>query len=425
MEDVVAGVQQGRTLFRAGRFTAAEATWRQCLREAFAQGDYAAMFVLSKNLGDVCASRDEALAFYEYALEVATTSRVLRDPSLRPYIATVAVAVERLDESVATCTNCGAGDVRVIQPLCQDDAPIGIDSALCFMCYENLQAQQTRATSPSTSSLTMCATCGVLFPPQSLKEDVDDLLYCLPCFDAYYADAGDDPEWGVEGDEEYAESEADDGMLCAGCLDADGTLSGNNGLVYCDNCYNATFTYESPSKSATTASLAAVAEYAPGTPVPSPATASVASVAEGSTTTAATTTPPPVAAPASLASSKDEPPESSRKKYSKEFMLSLRDSATIAPRDLEHLLRSLQGPPQQREKQRPHRPTAASATPGSAPRLDDTPTAPPQVSEHHTAMDKDVFARHVLGAGAATVAAVQALLVGSHRNSSGPPLTLQ
>ncbi|KAF0688627.1 Aste57867_19800 [Aphanomyces stellatus] len=210
-----AALVEGRRLYRTGRLQAAESCWRACLREAYTQGDLAATFVLSKNLGDVCCSHVEAVEFYEYALEIATTCGVLRDPMLRPSIALIAVAIEDLEENRETCDICHAADQRIKRLAKQ---------SLCFVCFERQHTEVIAGPERNP-----CATCGDLFAEGDLTRDTDDQLYCQPCYDAYYAEAS--------GDDDEDDEEGDDGMLCAKCLDADGTIQDWQGLFYCQPCF--------------------------------------------------------------------------------------------------------------------------------------------------------------------------------------------
>ncbi|KAH9108573.1 hypothetical protein AeMF1_016261 [Aphanomyces euteiches] len=210
-------IVQGRQLFHAGRLHAAEQCWRECLKEAHAQGNHAATFVLSKNLGDVTADHAEALQFYEYALELATTCGVLRDPSLRSVVAKIAVAMQDLESNRHTCQACKAPDQRIFR---QPTAP---ETHLCFRCYE----QQVN----TDEAMYACASCGNGFSLQDLTRDTDDELYCKPCYDAFYEDDVSEDE------NEEKEEAADPGMLCAACLDADGTVRDLNELLYCQPCF--------------------------------------------------------------------------------------------------------------------------------------------------------------------------------------------
>ncbi|CAK4208908.1 unnamed protein product [Aphanomyces euteiches] len=212
---------QGRQLFHAGRLHAAEQCWRECLKEAYAQGNHAATFVLSKNLGDVTPDHVEALQFYEYALELATTCGVLRNPSLRSVVAKIAVAMQDLESNRHTCQACQTPDQRIFR---QPTAP---ETHLCFRCYE----QQVN----TDETICACATCGNGFSLQELTRDTDDELYCKPCYDAYYEEQDDDVR---EVENEEKEEAADPGMLCAACLDADGTVRDLNELFYCQPCFD-------------------------------------------------------------------------------------------------------------------------------------------------------------------------------------------
>ncbi|KAG9408283.1 hypothetical protein AC1031_021528 [Aphanomyces cochlioides] len=214
------GIVRGRQLFHAGRLHAAEQCWRECLKEAYAQGNHAATFVLSKNLGDVTADHAEALQFYEYALELATTCGVLREPSLRPVIAMIAVAIQDLDSNRHACQACQAPDQRIFRQ------PTAQETHLCFRCYE----QQVN----TDKTIYTCATCGNGFSLQELTRDTDDEVYCKPCYDAYYDGQDDDIS---EDENEEKEEAADPGMLCAMCLDADGTVRDLNELFYCQPCF--------------------------------------------------------------------------------------------------------------------------------------------------------------------------------------------
>ncbi|KAG9408286.1 hypothetical protein AC1031_021530 [Aphanomyces cochlioides] len=214
------GIVQGRQLFHAGRLHAAEQCWRKCLKEAYAQGNHAATFVLSKNLGDVTADHAEALQFYEYALELATTCGVLRDPSLRSVVAMIAVAMQDLDSNRHACQACQAPDQRIFRQ------PTAQETHLCFRCYE----QQVN----TDETIYACTTCGNDFSLQKLTRDTDDELYCKPCYDAYHEDQDDD---GNEGENEKDKKAADRGIPCDLCLDADGTVRESKGFFYCQPCF--------------------------------------------------------------------------------------------------------------------------------------------------------------------------------------------
>ncbi|ETV85730.1 hypothetical protein H257_02323 [Aphanomyces astaci] len=407
---LVEGVLRGRQLFQARRFSAAEATWRECLRAAFAQGNHAAMFVLSKNLGDVCANHIEAIQFFEYALEVATTCGVLRDPRLRSSIASIAVAMQSLDESIDTCDGCGAIDVRVLPPTTHFN---GADSVLCFRCSE--LALQGKDNPDLDSSAITCATCAQSFPHHALKLDVDDQHYCHACFDAYYGDDDPTPSWDLEEDEDVSD---DDGMLCAGCLRADGTLDGGNGLVYCSDCFIAIPSHglTSVPKEATIPATTSNGRHRDNKPT-IPAAAPLQSLES---------TPlhhPILSTPSSVHAAGEEIPTTAVQKYTKSFLLSLRDSAQskVVPRGVEMSPVYILGS-QQRLKGGPLRgkPTASTIIPAASLA---TTTATNLEKEDHESnavvdttqrsalpMPKAEFARHVLAVDEATVDAVRSIL---------------
>ncbi|RHY17611.1 hypothetical protein DYB25_007706, partial [Aphanomyces astaci] len=367
--------------------------------------NHAAMFVLSKNLGDVCANHIEAIQFFEYALEVATTCGVLRDPRLRSSIASIAVAMQSLDESIDTCDGCGAIDVRVLPPTTHFN---GADSVLCFRCWE--LAHQGKDNPPENAldlSAATCATCAQTFPHHALKLDVDDQHYCHACFDAYYGDDDPTPSWDLEEDEDVSD---DDGMLCAGCLRADGTLDGGNGLVYCSDCFIAIPSHDLPfvPKEVTSPTTTSNGHHCDDKPI-------IQAAAPLQSLESIPLRHPTLSTPSSLHAG-EEIPTTAVQKYTKSFLLSLRDSAQskVVPRGVEMSPVYILGS-QQRLKGGPLRgkPTASTIIPATcvattiATNLDEKEehefnAVVDTTQRSALPMPKAEFARHVLAVDEAT-----------------------
>ncbi|RHZ27723.1 hypothetical protein DYB37_005798 [Aphanomyces astaci] len=384
----------------------ADMNFTMILRQSWSDvRNHAAMFVLSKNLGDVCANHIEAIQFFEYALEVATTCGVLRDPRLRSSIASIAVAMQSLDESIDTCDGCGAIDVRVLPPTTHFN---GADSVLCFRCWE--LAHQGKDNPPENAldlSAATCATCAQTFPHHALKLDVDDQHYCHACFDAYYGDDDPTPSWDLEEDEDVSD---DDGMLCAGCLRADGTLDGGNGLVYCSDCFIAIPSHDLPfvPKEVTSPTTTSNGHHCDDKPI-------IQAAAPLQSLESIPLRHPTLSTPSSLHAG-EEIPTTAVQKYTKSFLLSLRDSAQskVVPRGVEMSPVYILGS-QQRLKGGPLRgkPTASTIIPATCVATT-TATNLDEKEEHEfnavvdttqrsaLPMPKAEFARHVLAVDEAT-----------------------
>ncbi|OQR81060.1 hypothetical protein ACHHYP_16821 [Achlya hypogyna] len=307
MQTLVAGLSRARAAHQAGDIDGAVALWRALLKDAYAAQYHAAMFVVSKNLGDAVVDEAEAMAFYEYALEVATTCDVMSDPGLRPAIASIAVAMQLIQ--VFVCPSCHVAK-RV--------------AGLCAACDQ--------------SPRDICATCTESFAVTSLILDANDgELYCQPCYDAYYAQNDESDEDNADVDD--VADEAEDGCdaakkdtsqasLCTVCHLEKASIRDWQGSFFCQHCFI----------KATQAKIAQDLQAPVAVPTSDPAPATRWEVTE----TAAMPTPalPTAQSPETASSSAadvttgngqsaDEAP--TKRIYSREFLLTLRQLHQACP----------------------------------------------------------------------------------------------
>ncbi|KDO33596.1 hypothetical protein SPRG_22091 [Saprolegnia parasitica CBS 223.65] len=209
-EMVAAKLVEARARYEARDDDGAIALWRSLLKTAYATQHHALMFVVSKNLGDAVLDLGEATAFYEYALEVATTCGVMSDASLRSAVAAIAVAMQSMQ--VLACPLCGS-------------------------------AQRFHGRCHRCAATDACATCTQSFATSELVLDPNDSnVYCQPCYNAYYNDDDDDDD-----DQDHDNEDHDDMLvdvhvptsvsLCTACKTGKATIRDWQGSFYCQSCF--------------------------------------------------------------------------------------------------------------------------------------------------------------------------------------------
>ncbi|OQS05610.1 hypothetical protein THRCLA_20573 [Thraustotheca clavata] len=194
-----------RTLIEHRDVNGAIKVWRNLLKKAYDEQNHAAMFVLSKNLGDFVPDLLEAKDFYEYALEIATACGVMSDTALRGSIAAIAIAMQSIQ--IYLC------------PICRQPQRL---QGNCLECEQN--------------SVDVCATCANQFAVNQLVLDENDgLNYCQECYDAYYAQ--EDEEESSE--DVGSENDVDEKITIVGCkaCGEKATIRDWQGSNFCQKCF--------------------------------------------------------------------------------------------------------------------------------------------------------------------------------------------
>uniref|UniRef100_K3WTV2 Uncharacterized protein n=1 Tax=Globisporangium ultimum (strain ATCC 200006 / CBS 805.95 / DAOM BR144) TaxID=431595 RepID=K3WTV2_GLOUD len=169
MEHIRDGIRVGRVKFSAGDVDLAARIWKKALEGAYEAQDYAAMFVLSKNLGDACAKEAQRVSnpgvstatdalqrgvdYYNYALNVIDTC-ALKDV---------------LGDKAHLLLNISAGKLQ---------------ARVRWLTHK---LEKLRKLPPPIEKKP-CTTCDELFGELVLDEN-DGCEYCQRCYDEYYATA--------------------------------------------------------------------------------------------------------------------------------------------------------------------------------------------------------------------------------------------
>ncbi|RLN58849.1 hypothetical protein BBJ28_00010772 [Nothophytophthora sp. Chile5] len=182
MEATRRAIRAGRRLASDGDLRRSVETWKAALGGAYELQDYAGMFVLAKNLGEVCVQ----LATEE---QTSTTSTEAARSLLQEALEYFDYALELIDQ----CSLRDAlGGYRVLYHSVRS---VEAKKAQTFQQIERLRrAQQaiTTVTALESQPPQSCTTCGVNGEGDMMLDSSDGCYYCKICYEEYYAVMGDE-----------------------------------------------------------------------------------------------------------------------------------------------------------------------------------------------------------------------------------------
>lgn len=184
------GMRVGRAKFRAGDVDLAIHIWTKALESAYTAQDYAAMYVLSKNLGDAftsLATEQQQQPLPKQKQRAATAVLEALQKSIDYY----KYALNVIDECALLDV---LGDERHLV-LTRSAGHVHATLKRQEMTMEKLQKL------PPATEEQPCTTCEELFEHLVL-DDSDGCLYCQVCYDAFYASVE-----GVEFEHSFANRE--------------------------------------------------------------------------------------------------------------------------------------------------------------------------------------------------------------------------
>lgn len=166
MERTRQGIRVGRVKLSAGDVDLAVHIWKKALESAYEARDYAAMYVLSKNLGDACA---------QGATVALLSTRTTKDAmdALQKGIDYYRYALDVID-------TCALHDVLGDQT----HSVLNKSAGYVHARLQKLTAKLEMLPPPIEKE--PCATCAELFEELVLDEN-DGCRYCQGCYDEYYA----------------------------------------------------------------------------------------------------------------------------------------------------------------------------------------------------------------------------------------------
>ncbi|KAF1328763.1 hypothetical protein FI667_g6618, partial [Globisporangium splendens] len=171
MERIRDGIRVGRVKFSAGDVDLAARIWKKALEGAYETQDYAAMFVLSKNLGDACAKEAQLLRLSNVLDAVDALQRGVDYYNYALNVIDACALKEVLGDDTHLLLNRNAGKLQArVQML-------------------TLKLEKLRKLPPPIEKK-LCTTCEELFEELVLDEN-DGCEYCQRCYDAYYATAAE------------------------------------------------------------------------------------------------------------------------------------------------------------------------------------------------------------------------------------------
>lgn len=164
-------LNQGRQCMASGEINRARKLWKRALMQAYEETDFAAAFVLSKNLGDIFYTKlrmlsndnndrvqclDEAKLYYQYALSIldqCELRQVLNSPCLlQSVVHQIDTRLHHLQTyfaSTSRCTTChlqSASNNKLV--LDQADGCF-----YCQQCYDEYYASIQQQSNPSVDKL--------------------------------------------------------------------------------------------------------------------------------------------------------------------------------------------------------------------------------------------------------------------------------
>lgn len=184
------GMRVGRAKFRAGDVDLSIHIWMKALESAYTVQDYAAMYVLSKNLGDAFTSlateqQQQALSKQKQRAATAVLEALQKSIDYYKYALNVideCALLDVLDDERHLVLNRSAGHVHAM------------------LKRQEMTMEKLQKLPPATEEQP-CTTCEELFEDLVL-DDSDGCLYCQVCYDAFYASVE-----GVEFEHSFANRE--------------------------------------------------------------------------------------------------------------------------------------------------------------------------------------------------------------------------